>query len=309
MPFKIVRDDITRMKVDVIVKAVSPEPACGQGAGSAVWEKAGPKGIYIIRAVGPVRREGECGEAVIRRCYENSLRLAEAHGCKSIAFPLIFPGTQGGPTQEDFEAAVSAIGGFLAGAEMLVYLVVLEGESFALSSGVFSGVKSYIQEHYAEKKTDTEYSAPQALPVPVAYAAFPEREERCRKTAVSVRSLEAAVAQLGETFQERLLRLMDQRGMTEVELYKRANLDRKLFSKIRCNVHYRPKKITAIALAVALGLNLDETKDLLSRAELALSPSSKFDLIIQYFIEREIYDIYTINLALFEHDQPLLGEP
>ncbi len=121
------------------------------------------------------------------------------------------------------------------------------------------------------------------------------------------RSLEDVVGQLGETFQERLFRLVDERGLTDVEVYKRANLDRKLFSKIRCNANYKPKKKTALALAIALRLNLDETRDLLGRAELALSPSSVFDLIIEYFITNEIYDIYAINAALFQHEQPLLG--
>lgn len=121
------------------------------------------------------------------------------------------------------------------------------------------------------------------------------------------RSLEDVVAQVGETFQERLFRLIDQRGLEDVEVYKRANLDRKLFSKIRRDAAYRPKKGTALALAVALKLNLDETKDLLLRAGFALSPSSKSDLIIEYFIERQVYDIIDINLALFEYEQPALG--
>lgn len=122
------------------------------------------------------------------------------------------------------------------------------------------------------------------------------------------RNLEDVIGQLGETFQERLLRLIDERGLSDVEVYKQANLDRKLFSKIRCNPQYKPKKKTALALAIALHLNLDETKDLLGRAELALSPSSVFDLIIEYFIVNEVYDIYTINVALFQHRQPLLGK-
>ena len=131
--------------------------------------------------------------------------------------------------------------------------------------------------------------------------------QKKKKSQMRERSLEDVVAQLGETFQQRLFRLIDERSLTDVEVYKKANLDRKLFSKIRCNADYRPKKITAVALAVALELSLDETKDLLSRAEMALSPSSKFDLIITYFLEREVYDVYTINVALFQHGQPLLG--
>ena len=124
--------------------------------------------------------------------------------------------------------------------------------------------------------------------------------------AKQTRSLDDLMANVSETWQESLFRLIDEKGYTDTEVYKRANVDRKLFSKIRSNADYQPKKITAVAFALALNLNLDETKDLIGRAGYALSPSSKFDLIIEYFIENEVYDAYTINLALFEHDQPLL---
>ena len=122
------------------------------------------------------------------------------------------------------------------------------------------------------------------------------------------RSLDDAISEISETWQQSLLRMIDERGYTDVEVYKRANIDKKLFSKIRSNKDYHPKKSTAVALALSLGLNMDETKDFLSRAGYALSPCSKFDLIIRYFIDRGVYDMYAINLALFEHEQPILGE-
>lgn len=149
----------------------------------------------------------------------------------------------------------------------------------------------------SQKADEEEYDAAPIMAAPMAMAGADR----------AGRSLDDLMANVSETWQESLLRLIDEKGYTDVEVYKRANVDRKLFSKIRSNADYQPKKITAVAFALALRLSLDETKDLLGRAGYALSPSSRFDLIIEYFIMHEVYDTYTINLALFEHDQPLLG--
>ena len=343
MPFQIIRNDITNIKVDAIVNSANPEPVYARGTESAVYQKAGAKSLlaerrkigrldvgeaaatrafrldarFIIHTVSPVWQGGNKGEAEdVRRCYRNSLCLARKHGCKSIAFPLLSTGTCGFPKGEALKIALSEISDFLWKEEMLVYLAVFDGASFALSGKLFEDIDSYIDENYVADRLAEEYPvmdspgkiAPQAA---VAAFAIPDKallgKEKKRGKKAAERSLEDVMAQLGETFQERLFGLIDEKGLTDVEVYKKANLDRKLFSKIRCHADYRPKKTTAIALAVALELNLDETKDLLSRAEMALSPSSKFDLIITYFIQQEVYDIYAINLALFQHEQPMLG--
>lgn len=201
---------------------------------------------------------------------------------------------------------------------------------------LFLGLDTYIAERYVDITADEAVceSAPcydeeiayEDSCKPEAPAAAPVRKEKKTgrrfagllhaKQAVSFESaalkkpesLDDRVRHLGDTWQETLLKMIDDRGYTDTEVYKRANVDRKLFSKIRSNPLYQPKKVTAVAFALALKLSLDDTKDFIGRAGYAFSPSSKFDLIIEYFIEHEVYDPYTINLALFEHDQPTIGE-
>ena len=282
------------------------------------------KSKYIIHTVGPVWVNGEHDEyEQLRNCYENSLHLAKEYKCESVAFPVISTGTYGFPKDKALEIAVSAISQFVLLNEIKVYLVVFDTQSFKLSGMLFDGIEQFIDENYVSSVLEEEYNHPycetdegvlrqRSLDVlddslEAEDTGFNAMPMSC-KAAPEQRSLDDVMSQIGENFQERLLRLIDERNMTDVEVYKKANLDRKLFSKIRCNPDYKPKKKTALALAIALRLNLDETKDLLGRAELALSPVSKFDLIIEYFIENEVYDVYTINMALFKYQQPMLGE-
>lgn len=127
------------------------------------------------------------------------------------------------------------------------------------------------------------------------------------KTGKPQKSLQDVMKNVGENFREMLLRMIDERGLSDPYVYKRANLDRKLFSKIRCNKDYCPSKKTVLALAIALKLSLDETIDLLSRAGYALSPCSKTDLIVEFCIINEIFDIYEVNDLLFKYGEPTLG--
>ncbi len=278
---------------------------------------------YIIHTVGPSWRDGKHGEReAVRSCYENSLRKAQELGCESVAFPLIATGVYGFPKAEALQIAVNVFSEFLFQSDMQIILVVFDEESFVLSGRIFSGIDTYINENYVTEATDrfeslfrkaetvTENTYLDMEKNVLAGYKTPENAQMAPAPApmAAPRSLEDLMAQVAETWQERLFRLIDEKGYSDVEVYKRANVDRKLFSKIRGNSDYQPKKITAVAFALALKLNLDETKDLLGRAGYALSPSSRFDLIIKYFIEQEVYDTYTINLALFEHKQPLLGE-
>ena len=362
MPFKIIRNDITKIKADAIVNTANPEPVYMAGTDAAIYRAAGEDRLlearrkigtigegmvavtpafdldarYIFHTVGPSWQGGGHGEAdTVRCCYESCLAKAAALDIGSIAFPLIATGAYGFPKTDALLIATSAFSAFLTEHELDITLVVFDGESFELSGKIFRDIDELIDERYVEDRIEHEYgvafgAAPEELSEescedlhkgrPRRRRLFTERNEmrmdECAAPASAVpaakaskaRSLDDVVKNISETWSVSLLRLIDEKGYTDVEVYKRANVDRKLFSKIRTNKDYKPKKNTAVAFALALKLNVDETKDFIGRAGYAFSPSDKFDLIVQYFIDNEVYDMMTINLALFEHGQPQLGD-
>ncbi len=283
---------------------------------------------YVIHTSGPVWHGGLLGESIIlRSCYIESLKLAVKHGCRSVAFPLISSGTYGYPKDKVLKFAVKTITEFLYEHELDVILCVFDRESYTFSRELFNDIKAFINEDNTEAREEVHKNS--ICPVFYKRDSFNEYQkprtprskgEACKKAMASApidlsaedcvrkQSLREYVEAMDKPFAYKLFDLIDQRGMTDVECYKKANVGKKTFSKIKCNPQtYKPSKQTAVAFAIALELNLDETQDLLASAGLTLSRSVTFDKIIRYFIQKEIYDIFQINEALFEFDQTLLG--
>ncbi len=278
---------------------------------------------YVIHTVGPKWNGGQTGEReLLESCYRESLRLALEHDCQSVAFPLISSGVYGYPKDRALKVAVDCITGFLFEHDMLVYLVMFDKSSFQIGEKLFADITAFIDDkyvdtHFVSRRTQRDEwgestvfgESEQATLSRESFregAATASKGISFQKRTVS-RSLEDLLKQEDESFSQALLRKIDEKGMTDSECYKKANVDRKLFSKIRSDVHYHPSKTTAIAFAIALELNLDETKDLLLKAGFALSHSNKFDIIIEYFITNGNYNVFEINEALFAFDQSLLG--
>jgi len=341
MPFTIVRQDITKMKVDAIVNAANTDLQMGGGVCGAIFKAAGAAQLqaacdklapiktgeavitpgfnlpakFVIHAAGPVYRyqNAEQSEKLLRSAYMESLRLAIENKCESIAFPLISSGIYGYPKDEALQVATATIQDFLINNDIDITLVVFDKSAFTVSRELLGAVESYIDEHYVDthqikrrKLLDVERQAISEADERASILNEPILEDMLAPIGAPA-PLDDLVGNLDEPFSQMLLRLIDAKGMTDVEVYKRANLDRKLFSKIRSNKGYTPSKRTAIALAVALKLSLDETDDLLERAGYALSHAVKFDVIVEYFIANGKYDVFEINEVLFEYDQPLLG--
>ena len=372
MPLLLVRNDITKMTVDAIVNAANPSLLGGGGVDGAIHRAAGSELLkecrtlggcktgeakltrgyrlpakYVIHTVGPVWRGGQHGEEhLLRSCYRRSLELAAAHGCESVAFPLISSGVYGYPKAEAFSVAAEAIAAFLKDHELTVYLVLFDRAAFLLGAERFGEIRGYIDDAYAEtelKRPRNDYSArwvkeprddfagdtgalfaPEALEAaqadacfeaPAADAAYGAAPKPAGKKPLpplsqkkaADKELEAMLRQLDEGFSQTLLRLIDEKGLTDVQCYKRANIDRKLFSKIRSDPHYKPSKTTAVAFALALELTLPETQSLLSRAGYTLSHSFLFDIIIEACIRKGVFSVLDVNELLFAYDQPLLG--
>ena len=342
MPFKIIRDDITKLQVDAVVNAANTSLQNGGGVCGAIFAAAGADRLqnacdnlapiktgeavitqgfnlpskFIIHTAGPVYQDGSQGEEkLLRACYKNSLELAAKHACKSIAFPLISSGIYGYPKAEALRVATSEILDFLGSYDIEVFLVVFDKSAFQVSKALLGEVESFIHACFAEEESVKRQFLHDVLHVSFAYekrdrAAKRERSEEFTARIVPLarkENLEDLVKNLDEPFSETLLRLIDQAGKKDSEIYRRANIDRRLFSKIRSNAAYSPSKPTVLAFAIALELSLEQTQNLLKKAGFALSRSRKFDVIVEYFIQNRKYDIYTINEVLFSYDQPLLG--
>lgn len=332
MPLQIIRQDITKMQVDAIVNAANTALKRGGGVCGAIFNAAGAHKLqaacdklapiqtgqavitsgfnlsakYIIHAAGPIFNEKnrEMCQRLLYSAYTEALKLAQENKCESIAFPLISSGIYGYPKDQALEVARKAIEDFLQTHDMVVYLAVFDKSAFHISLSLLDAVESYMDEHYEE-----EHTQPRML-LQVERQAFSKQEAVDGAPilgSIRSKSLDELLDHLDESFADTLFKLIDAKGKTEVEVYKKAHIDRKLFSKIRNNREYTPKKTTILSLAIALELDLDETDALLERAGYALSHANKFDVIVEYFIVSRRYDIFEINEVLFQYDQPLLG--
>ncbi len=340
MPLEIVRNDITKMKVDAIVNAANESLLGGGGVDGAIHRAAGSGLLaecktlggcktgkakitggynlpakYVIHTVGPIYKDGKHGEReLLESAYRESLALAKEHKCRTVAFPLISSGAYGYPKDQALKVATDIISDFLLENEMTVYLVIFDKASYTIGERLFSDIAEYIDDNYVDEHIDynlerrrIRIEASPNISISRSIKDYIDFDS-CESKSISFEDeLDKKLRDIDESFSEMLLRLIDEKKMTDVECYKRANIDRKLFSKIRSNVNYKPKKTTAIAFAIALGLTLAETGDLLRKAGYALSHSNKFDIIIEYFISKGNYNIFEINEALFAFDQSLLG--
>lgn len=344
MPLQIVRQDVTKMRVDAIVNPTNEEMVGYSGTDLAIHTAAGAEldeeckklaplrkgqaklsgayGLpckYVIHTCCPVWQGGTVGErAVLRSCYLECLKLAVENGCSTVAFPLIGSGAHGYPKDRAVRTAAQTITDFLFEHELTVYLCVYDRPSYSISRRLYWDIVDFIgdrsdvrESSKAFYREEIQYNMRMPKPVErrIEASVCEERIAPCPsdyKAPIGL-SLREYIKQMDKSFAEKLFDLIDKSGMTDVECYKKANVDKRTFSKIKSNKDYKPSKQTVIAFAISLRLDMDATQELLATAGFTLSESKVFDMIIMYFIYNGKYDIFEINEALFEFDQMLLG--
>lgn len=338
MAFRIIRNDITKVKADAIVNTANPEVAIGAGVDSAIYEAAGKSKLlfarkkignlnvgevgitrafhleakYIIHSCGPYWIDGLHQEQeILRQCYDKCLNLAYKHHCKSIAFPLMSTGAYGFPKELGLQIALESFSAFLLQHEIEIILVVFEETAFRLSGKIFEDVREFVDNSYVEHKLQEEYRHD---------GICGQREERRRLSSPMVRQekqncspsfskiplkLDLYMQQESGSFGEYLQQMINKKGMKNSEVYAAANLTKQYFSKL-LKGKVTPSKTKILSLAIALRLNMDETVDFLRMSGYAFSPFSPVDKIFEYFIQNKIYDIYKIDIVLFDYGLPTL---
>jgi len=355
MPFTIIQGDITEQRVGAIVNAANPALKMGGGVCGAIFRAAGPDELqaecdaiggvetggavitngyalpadYIIHTAGPVWRGGRDGEeALLKSCYQQSLRLAEENGVGSIAFPLISSGVYGYPRRAALDVAENAIRDYLSESEsdMDVLLILLTRDDITDRSSILSGIERYLKKYQHEVEYDNKVIIRGAARQSVVeseeceylsshfesdYIADEGSDKEGFRVPLGAPCFDEIVFddfEPEEGFAERLRRHLIEKGIEkDSTVYKQANITKDVWSKIFSKKDHIPSKRTAVAIAISLRLNLDQTLDLLKAAGHVLSESFIFDQIIIYCINNNVFDIYGINEILFKYEQPLLG--
>lgn len=344
MPLQIIRQDITKTLCDAIVNPTNVKLNPTGGLDLAVHNAAGKellnaveaighievgkavitpaynlKAKYVIHTAGPVWRGGSSNEeALLKSCYTNALNLAKDNHCESVAIPLISSGTYGYPKDKVLNTAIQTISDFLFKSEMMVYLVVFDKTSYQLSEKITGSIKSFIDDNYAlthshnkgflrriKSRRETGMFSSTLTPTVAARAVQAEVNDEyniCESKPLNIDDY----IKLDEGFAIKLLKLIDLKGMSDVECYKKANVSKQTWYKIMNDKHYKPNKKTAISFAVALKLSLEETQNLLESVGFVLSNSSLFDVIIMYCLQNGVYDVLEIDSILFSYDQETL---
>lgn len=337
MPLVLTRDDVSRVDAEAVVNAANEHLSAGGGVCGAIFEAAGRRELesackrlggcptgsavvtpgfglkarWIIHAVGPIWRGGSWGEDdLLRSAYRSALERARELEVRSVALPLISAGIFGFPIDRALAIATSEISAFLDSAQDVeVRLAVFDRAAFAACLADYGTVAAYVDEDYVVSRRARDRMGDLRSSMPVCGAPPAGPHLGSVRPVVDERELKDLLVHLDASFSQAVLSLIDERGLTDAAVYKKANLSRQVFSKLRKDDGYRPAKPTAVALAIALELDMGQTRELLQRAGYALSTASTFDAIVRYYIERRSYDIVAINQMLFAFDQPLLGSP